>query len=327
MKTMGYMTVSRNLAFFSPNPRSDPMKHIFIVNPVSGKGKAKKLIPLIESYFANHPGEFEIIETLDHGSATEIAGRYHKEDDVVIYSVGGDGTAFEVLNGLNDQVPMAVIPGGTGNDFFRMTGYKIKDFQKIIADTIEGKNVRVDHGMCNGKKIINTSSMGFDAQINNTAERIGKNLPIPRTMVYLVSVFITLSQLRAYDLTLELVDGIHKFRAVLIVINNGRWYGGGFQPTPMADIQDGQFDICVIDECNWLTVLRMLPKYMKGTHINEPIAHFFKADQFTLKSEGNVDIAFDGEALVGDRFDYHIIKGGLYMRVPQSSTLDSKYPD
>jgi len=303
------------------------MKHVFIVNPVSGKGKAKKLIPLIEAYFAEHPGDFEIIMTTGIGDATNIAARYPSGSDVILYSVGGDGTAYEILNGLNDKVPMAVIPGGTGNDFFRMTGYKIKDFPKIIADTIEGKNVRVDHGMCNGKKIINTSSMGFDAQINNTAARIGKNLPIPRTMVYLVSMFITLSQLRAYDLTLELKEGTHKFRAVLIVINNGRWYGGGFMPTPDADIQDGKFDICVVDDCNWKMVLHMLPKYMNGTHTKEPIVHMFTADQFILKSAGNVDIAFDGESLVGDRFDYHIIKGGLYMRVPQSSKLDPAYPD
>lgn len=302
------------------------MKHIFIVNPVSGKGKAKKLIPLIEAYFANHPGDFEIIETQGHGFATQIAARYHVEDDVVLYSVGGDGTAYEVLNGLNDKVLMAIIPGGTGNDYFRMLGYKDKELAKIIADTIEGRNVRVDHGLCNGMKIINTSSMGFDAQINKTAEVIGKKLPIPRTMVYLVSVFITLSKLRGYDLTLEMADGIHKFRAILIVINNGRWYGGGFQPTPMADIQDGHFDILVVDECNWLTVLKLLPKYMKGTHINEPIAHFFKADQFVLKSVGNVDFGFDGEAMVGDHFAYQIVKGGLYMRVPQASSLDGHYP-
>ncbi len=301
------------------------MKHIFIVNPISGKGKAKKLVPLIKDYFTTHPGEYEIIETQSHGDATAIAARYHVEDDVVLYTVGGDGTAYEILNGLNDKVPMAIIPGGTGNDYFRMFGYKVNEFPKIIAETIEGKTVRVDHGLCNGQRFINTSSMGFDAQINNTANRIGRKLPIPRTMVYLVSIFITLAQLRSYQLTLELIDGTHKFDAILIVVNNGRWYGGGFQPTPMADIQDGHFDICVVDKCNWFTVLRLLPKYMNGTHINEPIAHFFKADQFKLKSNGNVDFGFDGEPMVGDTFDYQMVKGGLTMRVPEASTLKADY--
>ncbi|MHC1734216.1 MAG: diacylglycerol kinase family protein [Erysipelotrichaceae bacterium] len=303
------------------------MKHVFIVNPVSGKGKTKKIVPLIHAYFASHPGEYEILETPAHGSAIEFTSRYTAADDVIVYSVGGDGTAFEVLNGLNEGVRMAVIPGGTGNDFFRMAGAQGKDMAKVLADTIEGRDVHVDHGLINGKRVINTSSMGFDAQINNTATRIGKKLPIPSTLVYLVSVFITLSELRAYNLTLELPEGTHKFRAVLIVINNGRWYGGGFQPTPMADIQDGHFDICVIDECNWLTVLRLLPKYMSGKHIHEKQAHFFKADRFVLKSEGDVDIAFDGEPMRGDRFDFEMVKGGLFLRVPQSSTLDGNYPD
>lgn len=302
------------------------MKHVFIVNPVSGHGRAMKIVPLIHNYFKTKPGDYVIHETTGHLSAKEFTSRYTANDDACVYSVGGDGTAFEVLNGLNDGVRMAVIPAGTGNDFFRMAHVSSKDMALLLAQTIEGKDVHVDYGSINGNRIINTSSMGFDAQINNKATSIGKKLPIPSKLVYIVSALITLSELQAYNLTLELPDGEHHFHAVLIVINNGRWYGGGFQPTPMADIQDGYFDICVVDDVKWYTALRLLPKYMKGTHVTEKYAHFFKADKFVLKSEGEVDIAFDGEPIRGNRFDFEMKKGALWLRVPQHSPLDSNYP-
>ena len=96
------------------------MKHIFIINPTSGKHHAIQLIPVIENYFKTHSEAFSIIRTERPGHATEIARRFKAEDDVTLYVLSGDGTANEVHNGLTPKVPMAIIPVGSGNDFFRM---------------------------------------------------------------------------------------------------------------------------------------------------------------------------------------------------------------
>ena len=64
--------------------------------------------------------DYEIIETQFPNHAKEIAQQYTALDDVCLYAVGGDGTIFEVMNGINDQVPLAIIPCGTGNDFYRV---------------------------------------------------------------------------------------------------------------------------------------------------------------------------------------------------------------
>ena len=98
------------------------MKHIFIVNPTSGGGKPATLIPVIHEYFKDKKEPYEILLTERNGHATDLTRRYSIKDDVTLYVVGGDGTVFEVLNGLNDSVPMAIIPAGTGNDAFRMLG-------------------------------------------------------------------------------------------------------------------------------------------------------------------------------------------------------------
>ena len=95
------------------------MKYVFIVNPTSGKGKSLRFVPLIENYFKNSEEEYEIIYTEYPKHATEIAARYTEKDDVILYSVGGDGTATEILDGLDLSVRFGVVPGGTGNDFLK----------------------------------------------------------------------------------------------------------------------------------------------------------------------------------------------------------------
>ena len=95
------------------------MKHVFILNPFAGKKDSETYMGLISEYFSTHGGEYRILTTEYPGHASELAARYTAEEDVCVYAFGGDGTAYEVLNGLNDGVAMALIPNGTGNDYFR----------------------------------------------------------------------------------------------------------------------------------------------------------------------------------------------------------------
>src|SRR5690554_5622802 len=120
------------------------MKHVFIINPTSGKGKAYKQVDVIQEIFNTLDEEYEILFTEYQGHATELVRRFKTSDNVTIYAVGGDGTAYEVLNGLQDEVAMAIIPAGTGNDYYRMLGYTKKELKDIILETVQGKTVKVD---------------------------------------------------------------------------------------------------------------------------------------------------------------------------------------
>ena len=126
------------------------VKSIFIVNPVSGKGRSLKFIPLIEEYFVRNPGDYEIIRTERPGHAREIAARYHSEDDVIIYSVGGDGTANEILNGLNDGVGFCVFPAGTGNDLYKSIDTRKLSDEELVRGLLEGEDISIDYGVFNG---------------------------------------------------------------------------------------------------------------------------------------------------------------------------------
>jgi diacylglycerol kinase (ATP) len=299
------------------------MKHIFIINPVSGHGRSSKLVPWIHAYFANRENEYQIFITTGNGHAIELAAQYSVQDDVTVYACGGDGTAYEVLNGLQEGVPMAVIPSGTGNDFTRSFQYPktLKSLKDILIQTIEGRNVQIDIGEANGLRFHNCTTMGLDAKVTIKAQTVGKKLPLPSKLVYIVSLFMTLKERAPVELQLTLDGKTTVHEMILCAVMNGKFYGGGFKPTPDASVQDGLFDVCLVDYCDLWTILRLLPKYMFGTHIHEKQAHFYKADKLEIRTLEPIASQIDGEVYHLQEYKFIMRPKWLTTRVPQDCEI------
>lgn len=300
------------------------MKHVFIVNPYAGKKDSESLIPTIEEYFkSRNLDNYEIVLTEKAGHATDIAHRYIKEDDVTLYGVGGDGTIFEILNGLNEGVKMAIVPNGTGNDYFKMLEVEKTDIKDLLIKTIEGKEVKVEYGVANNRRYLNASSMGLDADINEEANRIGKKYPIPKSLVYIVAALKLIGNPKTLNFTVK-IDNEEPFKAQGFMAGcmAGRYYGGGFLPTPMASLQDGKLDFFLVKPVHKMTrLLPLMVKYIKGTHVNEPEVEFRKCERVVLDSDTEVLFGCDGEPIKAKHIEYFIVKEGLTLRVPQESKL------
>ena len=297
------------------------MKHIFIINPTSGKHHAIQLIPVIEHYFKSHPEPYSIIRTERPGHATEIARRYEAKDDVTLYVLSGDGTANEVLNGLNPEVPMAIIPVGSGNDFFRMLEVPVMPLEQLLIETIEGKEVIVDYGMANDRRYLNCSSMGFDADIGIYAHAIKMKYPFLSGLSYVIATIALLVKRKPMKMHLKFNDVDLEVESLLVAIMNGRFYGGGFNPTPMASIQDGELDLCVIRNTNLLRILTLLPKFKVGKHIHVDIVKFYKIKALNLESAETINTQCDGEVYPEQTIEFKLVERGLKLRVPQRSQL------
>lgn len=298
------------------------MRHIFIINPMSGNQQAVKYIPLIEDYFKLKPTDYEIVLTQYHGHATELAQKYTKDDDVCVYSLSGDGTANEVLNGLNEGVSLAILPLGTGNDFTRMFQIPEMPMDKLIIETIEGKECLVDYGMSNLRKFLNCSTMGLDADVGIAAHELKVKYPILGSFTYILAIFPLLIKRRPLEFKVKMEDKEFKVKSLLTAVMNGQFYGGGFTPTPMASIQDGYLDLCIIQDTNLLRILTLLPRYKKGEHIFEDIVTFYKVKQFNLLSEREISTQCDGEVYPEIEIDFKIVEKGLRLRVPKRSLLE-----
>lgn len=292
------------------------MRHIFILNPVAGKSKTLKLIPDIHDYFCGRNEEY-VIETTEYpGHATEIAARYSSGEDCRIYSVGGDGTLNEVLNGMaGSGSSLAAIPGGSGNDFIKSVS-PASHFKNMIKSVVEGEERLIDLAKVNDKYFVNITSLGFDAQVVYKTLNYKKIPLISGKMAYMLGIFTSIMKCESHDMQIVIDGKPQKTKTLLIAIGNGKYYGGGMLALPDADINDGLLEICLVEEMKRLRILHLFPRYMKGLHKSIPGVHFFRAKSVEIIPARSVPMNLDGEVSMADKAVFSIIKDGLKFVVP-----------
>lgn len=292
------------------------MKHVFIINPTSGRGHYKKVVEWLENNFElNNDDSYEIRYTEYKGHATEIARSY---SDAIIYSVGGDGTAHEIVNGINPESHLAIIPVGTGNDFFRM--YETKGtIEDILERTVkQGKSIKIDVCEVNKRKFLNCSNIGVDADINNCANQ-SKSKSWLRNFVYLRCIIKCVARMQPTYLEIKNDKVDIKQNVTLFSVMNGSWYGNGFKSAPQAVLDDGYFNVIIADELKISQVLKLIKKYKTGNHLNESVIHTEKLEEFRLKTNTPVNYGCDGEIFQSDSLHYKIHKQHLNLRVPNGA--------
>lgn len=307
------------------------MKHLFIVNPIAGKGKALEYIPKIKECFSIIEDTFFIEVTKYPGHAVELVKQYVAKDTFRVYSIGGDGTLNEVLNGMAESdSSLAVIPAGSGNDFVKSlencSVNKEAQEKSIIKDTskdsllerlIKGTELLVDAGKINGRYFINISSLGFDAEVVYKSHKIKKLPLVTGLLAYVLSVFATLVSYKSNLLKIT-IDGLTIQKDTLLVaVANGRYYGGGMQAVPLAEISDGFLDICLIEYTGRFKILKFFPKFIKGEHTEVKEVSFYRGKNISIISENKVAMNVDGEtSMISGKVDFEIIPNGIKIVIP-----------
>lgn len=295
----------------------EKLKHVFIINPTSGTGKYSEVESVVNEYFKDKENDYIVHHTEYVGHAKQIAKLYDKSH--IIYSVGGDGTAHEVLNGLNDDVQMAVIPVGTGNDFWRMIDYK-GELKQLVIDTIEGHEVYIDYGLANGNRFLNCANIGIDAEVNKFVNGI-RTKWFPRNIIYMYAAIIEAIRYKPVLLNIDTKDQKIQKRIVLTSLMNGKWYGGGFKSAPMAHLNDGLIDICVVDDMPMRRLFKLIPKYYKGEHLDIPQVTYLRVKEVNLSSDRPISMGCDGELFEYNDIKISIAANGLKLRLPKSAQM------
>lgn len=296
------------------------MKHVFIINPIAGKkDQSSTLINQIENVYAGE--EYYIELTKYEGHAIELAKQYAMNgDDVCIYACGGDGTLFEVVNGMYayPNASFAMIPIGTGNDFIKYfkSEYTKEDFQNLLA-TKNGEVVDCDLLKCNDQVCLNIASVGFDARVVQKVKHYKKWPLVNGTMAYLLSVvhsFFASMKFR-YPLRIDGRDVAAK-DYIFIVAANGTYYGGGFNPTPDGKINDGLIDMLTIDAVSRIRVLTLIKVYQEGKHLDYDICHHEQCKELQVLGK-DIVLNMDGETIVVDDPKIRILPSALKLVLPK----------
>lgn len=247
------------------------MKHVFVVNPVSGKADASLyLVPRLIEAAAAAGIDYEIELTQYPGHAREIADRYGKSGDSVrLYACGGDGTLNEVFEGAYrwPNAETASIPCGSGNDYVRNFG-KVEEFLNL-SDNIEGTAVPVDLIAANGRISAAICSVGVDSEV---AYGIPKFRRIPLCggqMAYNLSIVERMLHKLGHKIHIQIDDDVLKGEYLICTVCNGISYGGGYYAAPMANLQDSTLDIILVKKMSRLRIAGVLAKYQRGEHFKD----------------------------------------------------------
>ena len=289
------------------------MKKLFIVNPVSAKEKLDYSVNLIKNQPYFNPEEDEIVISEYAGHVTEIAASH---PDCEIYSVGGDGTFLEAVNGVkNTGCPVCFLPLGSGNDFIRSVS-SLNNFDSVVTGLASSEKRVLDLGLIDDGCFANIASVGFDAEIVKNAQKF-KNIPLLRKFSYILSIFYTLFTYKGIPLKMTVDGEVIEGGFLLVAVANGRFYGGGIEIAPTAVIDDGIFDVIYAPAMSRLKVLTILPRLLNGSHLNHKLVKRVQAKNVTIESDTEFLRNTDGDLAPAKRTEISIKPSGLTVILPK----------
>ena len=272
------------------------MEHIILVNPIAGTKKGEKYAIRIQKLLEKYNIESYIHVSKYPKHLTILAKQLASKNKCRFYSVGGDGTLNEIMQGvIGTDSEIVVIASGTGNDFLRSVS-RYRSMRKIIKNSINALAVPVDIIKMNKDKYcLNILSAGFDAMIGKNIDKFRWIPLVNGTVKYNLSIIYTLFQNKNFRFKVRLNNNVIKQNFTLVAISNGKFYGGGVCPSPEAKIDDGLLDICVVDSTSLITKIILLPKYKSGKHLELKQIKMFKTDKISIVSNKRFPVNIDGE--------------------------------
>jgi diacylglycerol kinase (ATP) len=298
-----------------------PKRIAVAVNPNAAFGRGRAVGPAVIQSLrgAGHdvttlvePTFIELLESAKKAVAT-------KPDALVV--VGGDGMvnlAAQVLAGT--KVPFGLVPSGTGNDMARGLGIPIGNVEAAIEALLRALHEpprivdvgRVVNGDGEQSWFAGVLSAGFDAVVSERANLM--RWPKGKSR-YNLALLRELAMLRPLHYRLTVDDRVIETDAMLISVANNTSFGGGMMVTPNALLDDGEFDVLVVQPLSRLAFLRIFPRVFKGTHISDPRVTVYRGRRIRVEAIGVVAYA-DGERVGSLPVDVEVVPGALRVLVP-----------
>ncbi len=279
-------------------------KYLAIINPAAGGGRLRKLLgPALERLRAGGL-EIETRETTTCGQASDIARQAWAERYRKFISVGGDGTSYEIVNGLfpqsdgAEQPTLAFLPLGTGNSFLR--DFSDQGVEHAMESLIAGRSRKCDVLRLRHKEgvlhYVNILSIGFSADVATLRERRFSNWG---EAGYQASIFICLTRFRRrpFPLSVDGEENVDRRPCLFLTFNNSKFTGGSMMIAPTAEVDDGLIEYVRWGPIGRIGLIRNLPGLYDGTHIQHPLAEVRKVRRINFDLDAPVDVMIDGEVL------------------------------
>ena len=293
-----------------------------IFNPAARGEKARRFRRQLDAVGA----QCAFKATTAPGDARRLAAEAVTDGFDLVVAAGGDGTVNEVLNGIGDapdgfvRARLGVLPLGTVNVFARELKIpaRIEQAWEVLQNGCELKIdlPRVEfftNGVLQKRYFCQLAGAGLDARAIELVDWQHK-----KTVGPLAYVIAGLKALREKKPQITLRMNGQKISGELILIGNGKFYGGSFAILPHADLRDGVLDICVFPRVNFWNLLRCTPSLLLRGKLPAGVAQNFSAETFELASESPAAFELDGEWAGKQPAKFSIEREKLRVIVPQS---------
>lgn len=282
------------------------MKNRFlaIVNPAAGGGRCGKLAPAALKRVRELGIDLEIAQTTRPGEATPLARDAYARGFRNFLAVGGDGTSFEIVNGIfpeaatQGRAALGFLPLGTGNSFLR--DFTTRGVEHTIEALREGRRrpcdvIRLRHA-AGDIFFINMLNLGFAAEAGEIANRKFKRWG---QMGYVFGVFARLARLEhvAFPHRLEGAAEWDRRTCLFLAFGNSKFTGGKMMIAPKADPADGRIEYVRWSPLGRLRLLWTFPRLFTGTHIHHPLASRAAVERIEFDLDRPVNVIVDGEVM------------------------------
>lgn len=286
-----------------------------IVNPESGKGRAEGLPQALCRVLKESGHESRIFPTKEAGDEGRQARKALEAGAQAIVCVGGDGTLSEIVGELaGKDVPLLIVPAGTGNDFARAFGLPRDPVQALYAQ-LHGERAHIDLGTVNGKPFLNVSGSGFDVEVLRKTEEL--KAVYPGEKAYRKAVTAVLGRYKPMELELSVDGGAFEHRRVTIAeMANGQYFGGGMRVAPEAAHDDGLLDVVTVVPVWHGLIPMLLPLLILGIHAWLPLAKIVRARSAVLRCPG-MTVNIDGRLERMDEARFGVLPGALCVMRPK----------
>jgi YegS/Rv2252/BmrU family lipid kinase len=290
-------------------PRGD--RHLLLVNPAAGGGRAKQLLPDTQRALVEAGLEYRLVftEGIEHGRREAVAAAQAGEVPVVM---SGDGLIGQVGGALaGSPASLGVIPGGRGNDFARVVGIP-DDVERAVATIADGSLRAVDVGEVNGRRFLCIASCGFDSDAN----RIANESRVKGRLVYAYAALRALLAWKPARFMLTLDGERTEFRGYSVAAANSRAYGGGMFIAPDAELDDGLLDVVWTRGVGKLRFLVRLPQVFDGEHIRNPEVTVSRAAEARIEADRPFAVYADGDHIADLPATVRVLPKALNVIVP-----------
>jgi len=272
-----------------------------IFNPVARGDRARRFRAQLESLKAG----FELLPTNHAGHATELAKDALRQGYDRLVAAGGDGTVNEVINGIvavdpgMERSSLAVIPLGTANVFARELGLPLglrRALNSLISDHLT--ECRVDlpfaeyqlDGKAQRRWFVQLAGAGLDSR---AIERVRWQLK--KRIGPLAYVWAGVEAMRSGQPTVKATTSTDSADGELVLVGNGRFYGGPFPAFPRARMNDGRLDVRVFRRANWLALCRFAVWLISRRDRPPAGESWLQSEKVTLTSAESVPFEADGD--------------------------------